>query len=83
MKSLWNYIDQKNWTEGSKYRITLIILSILFSTAGLLTWLVIRIWALQTFDWMLCFVGYPILIAILVLFFYSINHQYHDGSFYY
>ena len=78
MNHLWTYIDHKNWHEETKYRIALLLLGILFALIGFAIWLVIRIWILSSWDWMLCFIGYPIVISWLVVFFYSCRHGFHD-----
>ena len=64
MKNLWTYIEKKKWHADTKYRVALLILGTLFALAGLALWLIIRIWALSTWDWML----------------YSCNHDFHDGK---
>lgn len=79
MKTLWTYIDSKDWQAESKYRFTLTILGILFALAGLILWLIIRPWILSTLDWMLCFIGYPIVISWFVVVIYSFRHDFHSG----
>lgn len=67
MKSLWTYIERKNWNADTKYRVAILILGALFALAGFAAWLIIRIWALSTLDWMICFIGYPAAFAPLVV----------------
>ena len=50
MKNLWTYIEKKKWHADTKYRVALLILGTLFALAGLALWLIIRIWALSTWD---------------------------------
>ena len=78
MNHLWTYINHKNWHEETKYRIALLLLGILFALIGFGIWLVISIWILSSWDWMLCFIGYPIIISWFVVFFYSCRHGFHD-----
>ena len=79
MKNIWAYIERKKWHAGTKYRVALLILGTLYALVGLAVWLIIRIWALSTWDWMVCFIGYPIVISRFVVFLYSCNHDFHDG----
>lgn len=80
MKYLWTYIDEKNWRAETKFQVTLFILGILFALIGLVVWLVIRTWILSTWDWMICFIGYPIVLSWFFVFLYSCNHDFHDGT---
>ena len=79
MKNIWAYIERKKWHAGTKYRVALLILGTLYALVGLAVWLIIRIWALSTWDWMVCFLGYPVIISWFVVFLYSCNHDFHDG----
>ena len=80
MKNLWTYIENKNWHADTKYRVALLIFGTLYALAGFAVWLIIRIWALSTWDWMVCFLGYPVVISWFVVLFYSCNHDFHDGK---
>ena len=65
MKNLWTYIENKNWHADTKYRVALLILGTLYALAGFAVWLIIRIWALSTWDWMVCFLGFVIMIFMM------------------
>lgn len=78
MHRLWSYIDSKKLHEATKYRLLLIILGLLSALAGFGIWLIIRLFALSTLDWMLCFVGFPVILSWFVVFFYSCRHDFHD-----
>ncbi len=80
MESLWAYIDKKKWHADTKHRVALLIVGTVFALIGLAVWLVIRIWTLSTWGWMLCFVGYPFIIAWFVGIRYSYSHQFHNGK---
>lgn len=80
MKILWTYIEKKKWNAETKHRVALLILGTIYALAGFAVWLVIRIWALSTWDWMVCFVGYPVAISWFVVFLYSCKHGFHDGK---
>jgi len=80
MKYLWTYIDSKNWTEENKYKVVLLISTVVFALIGLAVWLIIRHWALSTLDWMICFAGYPAAFSWFVVIFYSCRHAFHNGN---
>ncbi len=80
MNILWTYINQKNWTAITKYKAVSLILGALYSLVGLILWLVVRMWILSTLDWMICFMGYGMVIGWLSVFFYSLRHDFHDGK---
>ena len=77
---LWNHIEQLNLRAENKLRLFRIALEIPAGVIGLLLWLVIRNWCLKTWDWMICFTGYPIMTTWFVAIFYSCRHNFHDGS---
>lgn len=81
MKSLWMFIENKKWRTETKYKMAFVILGILFALAGMTVWLLIRTWAFSTPDWMLCFIGYPVILSWLTAFLYSCRHCFHNGTF--
>lgn len=80
MKRLWTYIDGKNWRMETKYRAALLIVGAVFVLSGLAVRSIIRIWALSTWEWMACFVGYPFVISRVVVYLYMCRHDFHDGK---
>ena len=80
MKILWTYIENQKWSAETKYHAVIAILGALSATAGLITWLIIRIWALSSWDWMICFAGYPAVISWFAILFYGSHHDFHNGS---
>lgn len=80
MRTLWTYLDGKNWQAGTKYKIILLLLGTVFALTGFAVWLIIRIWTLSTWDWMICFIGYPVVISWFAVFFYSCKHSFHSGT---
>lgn len=80
MKKLWAYIDGKSWKEATKYRAALWILGIMSALAGFTVWMIVRTWVLSTPEWMICFIGYPVVISWYVVFFYSCRHSFHNGT---
>ncbi len=79
MKALWNMIEKKKWTAKAKYAAALLLLGAVFALAGFALWMVIRLRALSSVDWMLCFIGYPVVISWIAIFLYSCRHEFHDG----
>ena len=79
MRYLWNYIEDKNWKAGTKYRAFLWVLGFIFGVIGLILWSFVQLWTLKAMEWMICFVGYPVILSWFVVFLYSCNHDFHDG----
>ena len=80
MKRLWKYLDGKNWKMTTKFRAAMWIVGTVFALVGFCIWLIIRVWVLSTWDWMICFIGYPFILSLFVVFLYSCRHDFHDGS---
>lgn len=78
---LWKRIDKKNITEVAKYKLILFILSLIYGAIGLLAWLAVRLIALKTLDWLVCFIGYPVVLSWGVVLYYSFTHNFHDGKY--
>lgn len=78
MKYLWDYFEKKNWMAATKYKALLWLLSILFGVAGALIWGVVQIRALKTVDWLICFIGYPVVFSWYLVVFYGFNHNFHN-----
>ncbi len=78
MNRLWNFIDHKNWPVRTKYTAACVILGTLSAFAGFALWSIVRIWVLNSWDWMFCFIGYPVVISIFALVFYAGSHDFHD-----
>ena len=49
-------------SRDKRRRCFLFLNSLLAGLAGLVLWLVVRVFALDSFDWLLCFVGYPVML---------------------
>ncbi len=80
MKKIWNYIDEKNMPARSKYQLAGVILGSLFSFTGMMIWLIIRNFFLSSPKWLFCFIGYPLVISLLIVFFYGCRHEFHEGA---
>ena len=80
MNYIWRNLENKNWKAATKYRVLLWILGTIFGVTGLILWFLVRIWALNSLDWMFCFIGYPVIISWFSVVFYSFNHDFHDGN---
>lgn len=79
IQKIWMYFNRKNWQAYNKFRLFRISLEIIFGIAGLLIWLVVQNRTLKTWDWMLCFIGGPIVISWFVALLYHNYHSFYDG----
>ena len=68
MKYLWNYIREKEWSDQTKYMVTVLIYSLISALLGFVVWLVLRNWVLNSWEWMFCFMGYPAVAAWIGVF---------------
>lgn len=59
MSYLWNYMEKQNWSCEKKVNWFIRGNMILFGVLGLALWSVVQIFAFQTVEWMICFIGYP------------------------
>lgn len=59
MSRLWKWVDRRKLSRENKTRLFLFLNSLIYSGEGFLAWLLISKFALGTWDWALCFVGYP------------------------
>lgn len=80
MKYVWNYIENKNWKTNTKYNAFLWTSGILSALLGFIIWNIIKIWTLNTWDWMLLFTGYPGIVAWYLAAFYCFNHSFPEGK---
>ena len=62
MEDLWNYCKVKDWNEKRKVRSFLTMNTLIFAVMGLLAWTAVRLFAFNSIEWMLCFIGYPAVI---------------------
>lgn len=81
IRRLIQKIDRLSWTSQRKFNLLLFLTGILFSLCGVLIWLFVRRWALDSWDWMVCFMGYPFIIAWFTVFLLTISNDFHNGSF--
>lgn len=80
MRWLWMFIERKKWRSATKYKFAFLVVGTIFSIVGLIAWLIIRNWALSAWNWMVCFIGYPVIISWLVVFLYAYKHDFHNRS---
>ena len=80
MKKLWNRVDGLNLKAGKKLRLFRLTLEFSSALLGLLIWLLIQNRILNTWDWLICFIGYPVMITWIASMLYSCNHDFHDGK---
>ncbi len=80
MKKLWIYLDEKNLPAVNKYHLAFILYGSLSALFGFLLWSVLRIWMFSTLDWMICFIGYPVVISFVIVFICGCNNEFHNGT---
>ena len=78
MKTLWTYIEEKNWKRETKYRAFTWIFAALAACIGFCVWMILRRWVLSTWDWMVCFLIYPVILSWFAVFLYSCRHTFRD-----
>ncbi len=79
MKSLWTFLEEKNWKASSKFRAFLLIEALIFGLIGFAVWGVVQFFALSSIDWMICFIGYPVIASWFIVFVYTMNRDFSDG----
>lgn len=68
MGKLWKYIKEKEWSDETKYLISVLIYGLISALVGFVVWLMLRKWGLDSWEWMFCFMGYPAVAAWIVVF---------------
>lgn len=63
MKYLWNLLEKTKWKQSWKRRMFLFLSVLIFAALGLGIWGIVQLFALKSTPWMLCFVGYPAVLA--------------------
>lgn len=58
MSILWKWVDKKEISNNAKSRLFLILNSLMCSVIGFLIWIIVSRFALNTWDWAICFIGY-------------------------
>lgn len=76
LRLLWNCFEKKDWKIFSKQRAFFGALMLLSGMIGYCIWLIVSLYALKTLDWMICFIGYPILIGVFIGYLYTCNHDF-------
>ena len=59
MSRLWKWVDKKEISNDAKSKLFLILNSLICSAIGFFVWIVVSRFALNTWGWAICFVGYP------------------------
>ena len=76
MKKLWNMTERMSLTADRKLLMFRLICEAISASAGVLVWLILRIWILDSWQWLLCFAGYPAVIARFSASVYCLNHEF-------
>lgn len=59
MSRLWKWVDDKKISRDAKTGLFLLANCIVCSVIGFTIWLIVSRFAFNTWDWALCFAGYP------------------------
>lgn len=59
MQDLWDYCKSKHVDQKKTIHFFLICNTLIFAFAGLMLWMIIRLFLFDNFTGLLCFVGYP------------------------
>lgn len=81
LKIFYSQIDRLPLGARQKFLLFFLLTGILLSLCGLFAWLIIRRWALNSWDWLICFLGYPFIIAWFAVYLHTLNSDFHDGQF--
>lgn len=76
LRLLWNYLEKKNWKIYNKHTIFLGVLMLLAGIIGFCIWLIVSLFTLKTVDWMICFIGYSMVLAFLIGYLFACNHDF-------
>lgn len=79
MKHLYNYLENTNFRATTKFRLFLLIEALLYGLGGFAVWGIIQLFALRSVEWMICFIGYPIIFSWFLVFVYTLNNDFTDG----
>lgn len=81
IKKLFSQIDRLPVTARKKLRLFFLLTGILFSLCGFFLWLIIRRWTFDSWDWLICFLGYPFIIAWFVVYIYTMHRDFHENRY--
>ncbi len=76
MKQLWQWIERKSWKRNSKYQVFTLLCALISAMLGLILWGLISPFAFSSLDWMICFLGYPVVCSFFLVFFYASRHPF-------
>lgn len=79
MKYLWGFIDRRSWRIETKLLAAFLILGVILSAVGFVLWLILRSFVFNSVGWMICFIGWPFVIAFFAVFIYYFNHSNKEG----
>ncbi len=79
MKHLYTFLEYKNWRAATKFRVFLLLEALIYGLAGFAVWGIVQLFALRSVEWMICFIGYPVIASWFLVFVYTINRDFTDG----
>ena len=77
MKSLWNTINKLHLTRECKIKLFLLFHTVICGLVGVLLWIPIHFYALNSAPWFFFFMGYPaVFIGVFGGIIYLYNHEF-------
>lgn len=77
MKYIWSWFDNQNWHSETKFRLFPWAISIPAGALGFIVWALVQARGLQSLVWMVCFIGYPVIISWAIAAIYACNHDFY------
>lgn len=74
---LWNICSKLNLKKNTKKYVFLVTASILAGIIGLICWFILKNYLpiLKNIGWIICVIGYPMVIAYISGMFYLFKHE--------
>ena len=80
MKHIFNWIDTMDFQENTKLHLAFWFVCSIAGLSGAALWYIVQLWYLRSWDWLICFIGYPAVISWIVVLLYSYTHSFHNGK---
>lgn len=80
MKHLFDWIETLDLREGTKLHLAFWMTCPVAGVLGAMIWWIVQLWCLRSWDWLVCFIGYPVIISWFVVLMYSYNYDFHNGK---
>ncbi|MCR5585601.1 MAG: hypothetical protein K6F63_09240 [Lachnospiraceae bacterium] len=75
MKMLWDCLDKKRISLRKKYAIAILVTAGFSALFGTVLMLIVGLFTSLAPESSACFIGYPVVIGVIVVFVYGFNHE--------